>query len=360
MTTTLFNRNLSYFIYGLPLLIVAVSISIGLSPHLIQYPELAVGITYDLTLSAPIIYLLLIRKTDISKITVVPFITGGIAIATYLLPSEQHFHLNLVKYWLLPVAELAVVGYVGFAAYRAIKIFKDVKTESADVLTVLRRTCVEIYDRFFSKTVMVNRGLIARGKKPITFRWYTDLLAFEIAGLYYGFIGWRGFSATTNTFSYHKKSGVLVLYGAVMFIIAAETMVFHILLEQWSAKLAWIVTIPSLYFLIQIFAHAKAMCQRPVEIKEDKLVIRNGLFGETEIELGNIESVELATLPPNEEEFARAALLKDLEQFNTIIRLKDEETFYGLYRLKSKFKTLLLYVDENTEFKKRLDDYESN
>ena len=102
------------------------------------------------------------------------------------------------------------------------------------------------------------------------------------------------------------------------------------------------------------------MCQRPVEIKEDKLVIRNGLFGETEIELGNIESVELATLPPNDEEFARAAFLKDLEQFNTIIRLKDEETFYGLYRLKSKIKTLLLYVVENTEFKKRLDDYESN
>ena len=361
MTMTIFNRNSFYLIYGIPLLIFALSIGVAVSPLLWEHPELAIGVTYDLTITAPIIYLLLIRNTGIPKITVVPFITGGIFLGSFILPGEMQFHLNLVKYWILPAVELAVVGYVGFAAYKTIGIYKSVRNQDADVYTVLRLTCENIFDQFFSKNIAVDRLMIEKGKEPLKSRWYTNALSLEIAVFYYAFIGWKGAREVKGVFSYHKNSGFRLLYGAILFLLIAETVVLHIIIERWSFFAAWAITILSFYLAIQLFAHLKAMSQRPIEVRDETLFVRNGLFGEAEISLADIESIELSSIVPGETEgVVRASLLKDIEQFNTIVRVKTEKTFRGFYGMKSKFKTLLLYVDENIVFKKLIDKYESD
>ena len=146
-----------------------------------------------------------------------------------------------------------------------------------------------------------------------------------------------------------------------IFLILMETLVLHILVARWSELIAWILTISSLYVSIQLFAHIKAMLQRPIEITDGKLHIRYGLFGDTEIGLDNIESVEFSNTNTSVEKGTKKlALFGDLEQTNTKITLKQEETLNGFYGFTSKYNSLLFYVDERDEFKKLIEQNDNS
>lgn len=317
-------------VYVIPALIILASISVALSPLLIAYPELAIGITYDLTLSAPLIYLFLIRKTAIPKTTAVPFFIGGIFIASFILTADQQFHLNLIKHWLLPVVEISLLGLIGFSAYKTVRTYRLLKTKNSDIIKVLQETCQK----------MLGNSKLA------------DIFAYEIAVLYYAFFSWRRFTAGELTFSYHKKSGKITFFGAIIFILTVETFILHIIVARWNVIFAWILTISSIYIVLQGFAHLKAVYQRPIEIIDDQLFIRYGLFSGTELDLKNIEQIEISSIYPTDRDFVKqVALLGELEQFNTRIKLKQEATFVGFYGLKSKYRTLLLFIDEPEKFK---------
>ena len=323
------NFDSKIVIFGLPFLIILFCITLSLTTLLKTYPELAIGVTYDLTLSAPLLYLFLIRKTKISKLTVIPVFTVCMLIATLILPAENRFHLDLVKNWILPVVEISAMAFLGIAAYKSYKTYKSLSGKSSDVLEILRETCRR---QIFSQRV-------------------AEILAFEMAVIYYAFLSWKPVRRE-NTFTYHKKSGITALYLIIIFIIAVETLVMHILLARWSAIFAWILTIFSIYFLFQIFAHLKAVFQRPIELRENKIFLRYGIFGDAVIDRENIESVENTSMPfENEKGVKKLGLLGNLEPHNLKIVLKNEEVLNGFYGLKTKIQTLYLFVDEVEEFK---------
>lgn len=333
MKSATLNRTPLFLAFGLPALIIATAISIASSSLITAYPELAIAITYDLTISAPLFYLFFIRKTNISKKTAMPFFVLGIVLATFLVPVEQQFHLSLIKYWIFPIVELFVFGYIAWKVYKTVKFYQSAKKENSDILNILQETCQKVL------------GI------PIL----ANAVAFEMSVIYYGFFKWRKPTFDKNSFTYHQKSGKVAVFGAIIFIVAVETLVIHFLIAQWNEIVAWVLTLASVYVLLQIFAHLKAIYQRPIEISDDKLFIRYGLFGGVEIDLENIENIELTSVKPSEKEGVKQiALLGELEYFNTKIQLKNEAEFAGFYGVKNKFKTLLLFVDDNERFKQSI------
>jgi hypothetical protein len=96
-----------------------------------------------------------------------------------------------------------------------------------------------------------------------------------------------------NEFSYHKDSGTITLLIAIIFIVAIETLVLHILLTKWSSLVAWILTFLSIYSGIQIFGFLKSMFKRPISIENNKLFLRYGIMNETTIDLKNIDNIEI-------------------------------------------------------------------
>ena len=330
MKATVINRTFYWFVFALLLSIFALSLSISFSSLTVKYPELVTGITYDLTLTAPLLYLFIIWKTKIPKTTVAPFLFASIVYASYIVPAEQQFHLNIVKMWLIPIVEIGVLCFVGFSVFKTIKAYKLVKNKDSDILKVLQE---------------VSQNVI---KIPIL----AKMFVFEIAVIYYALVSWVKINPTDKSYTYHKKSGKLALFGAILFIIGIETLVLHYFVVQWNWYVAWLLTLSSGYVLLQLFAHSKAVCQRPIEFIGNKLYVRYGLFGGTEIELDNIRDIELSTIPTVDEQDAKhVSLLADLEQFNTKIHLKKKEQFVGFYGMKEEYKTLLLYVDEAEKFK---------
>lgn len=294
--------------------------------------NLAIGITFDLLLIVPFIYFLLIRKTNIPKTTVIPFLILGIIICSIILPQENQHYLSLFKTWILPIIELSVLSYVIYNVRKGIKSYKQKKGISIDFFTTLKNTCYEI----LPKNVVI----------PVVT---------EIAVFYYGFIYWKKRELKENEFSYHKDSGTITLLIAIIFIVAIETFVLHTLLTKWSNLTAWILTFLSIYSGIQIFGFLKSMFKRPISIENDKLFLRYGIMNEATINFTNIESIEISSKDIElTKETRKLSFLGELESHNIIIQLKEENTLTGLYGIKRKFKNIAFYVDDKVEFKNRI------
>ena len=296
--------------------------------------SLAIGITFDLLLTVPFVYFLLIRKTNIPKTTVVPFLILGIIICSIILPSENQYYLNLFKIWVLPIVEISILSYVIYNVRKGIKHYNLNKTKSFDFFTTLKNTCYEI----------LPKGVVI----PVVT---------EIAVFYYGFINWQKRELKENEFSYHKDSGTITLLIAIIFIVAIETFVFHILLAKWSDLAAWILTFLSIYSAIQIFGILKSMFKRPISIENDKLYLRYGIMNESTIDLREIDSIEVSSKDIKlNKKTRKLSFLGELESHNVIIRLKTEHTLIGLYGIKKKYEVLALHVDDKIEFRNRINN----
>ncbi|MFH6770293.1 hypothetical protein V8G56_16200 [Gaetbulibacter aquiaggeris] len=327
------NIHKNLIIFGIPILIIGMMITLAKSSIFSSNPnKLSIGITFDLLLTVPIIYFLLIRKTSIPKTTVLPFLIIGIIICSLILPAENQYYLNLFKTWVLPILELSILSFVIFNVRKALKRYKEKKTESIDFFTTLKSTCYEI----------LPKGVVI----PVVT---------EIAVFYYGFIHWKKRKLKDNEFTYHKDSGTVTLLIAIIFIVAIETITFHILLAKWNITAAWILSFLSIYSGIQLFGFLKSMYKRPISIENDKLFLRYGIMNETTIDLVDIESIEISSKDIElNNETRKLSFLGELESHNVIIRLKKENTLIGLYGIKRKYKNLVLYVDKKNEFKNQI------
>lgn len=330
-----FNFQKNLIIFGIPTLIIGMMIALAKSSIFITNPNsLSIGITFDLLLTVPLVYFLLIRKTRIPKTTVVPFLIIGIVVCSLILPLKNQYYLNLFKTWGLPIVELSIVSYIIYNVSKAIKRYRINKSDEIDFFTTLKNTCYEI----LPKRVVIP-------------------LVTEIAVFYYGFIYWKKRKLKDNEFSYHKDSGTVTLLLAIIFIVAIETITFHILLAKWNTTIAWILTFLSIYSGIQIFGFVKSMFKRPIAIENDKLFLRYGIMNETTIDLADIDSIEISSKDIElNNETRKLSFLGELESHNVVIKLKKENTLIGLYGIKRTYKNLALHVDNKIEFKNRINN----
>nr|WP_288934228.1 hypothetical protein [uncultured Allomuricauda sp.] len=329
------NIQKNLIIFGIPILIVGILVLIAKSSFFEVHPNrLSIGITIDLLLTVPVIYLMLIRKTSIPKTTVVPIIIVGMLICSIILPEENQFYLELFKTWILPIVELSIVSYIIHNVSKAVKQYKSNKIESADFFTTLKTTCYEMLPKIAVIPFVT-----------------------EISVFYYGFVYWKKRELDENEFSYHKESGTITLLIAIIFIVAIETFVLHTLLTKWSNVAAWILTSVSVYSGVQLLGFLKSMYKRPILIKNGKLFLRYGIMNETIISIDNINSIELSSKDIElNKETRKLSFLGELESHNIIIRLKEENILTGLYGTKRKYRNLVLHVDKNAEFKDLLDN----
>ncbi|AZJ35680.1 hypothetical protein [Tenacibaculum singaporense] len=329
------NLQKKLIIFGFPMLIIGLMVMVSKSTVFNKHPvSLSTGITFDLLLTVPLIYFLLIRKTNIPKTTVVPFLIIGMVICSVILPAQNQHYLNLFKTWVFPIVELSIVSYVMYNLSKAIKRYRLNKHEDIDFFTALKNTCYEI----LPKRLVI----------PIVT---------EIAVFYYGFINWKKRKLNENEFTYHKDSGTVALLIVIIFIIAIETIVLHVLLQKWNVTVAWGLTFLSIYSGIQLLGFLKSIYKRPISIKNEKLFLRYGIMNETIIDLKDIESVEISSKDIElNKETRKLSFLGELESHNVIIRLKEENELTGLYGIKRKYKNLALHVDKKNEFRNQINN----
>lgn len=326
------NRNLITF--GIPLSLLGILILLMKSSFLAENEPLNLAITADLLLTVPLVYFLLIRKTEIPNTTVVPIMIVGLLIGSYFLPKESQTYLTIFKTWALPVIEISILTFVVIKVRSAIKKYKGLKRSASDFFNALKSTCYEILPK----------------RLVLPF-------ATEVAVFYYGFINWKTIVINENEFTYHKKSGTPALFGAFILIIGIETFAFHFLLARWSLIAAWVLTTLSVYTAIQIFGFAKSLSKRPISINQNSLTLKYGILNEVEIPFSYIGKIELSRKSLDKDVLTKTlSPLGEIESHNVIIHLKKENELVGLYGMKKKFKVIGLHIDEPKEFKEKIEN----
>ncbi|WP_341225744.1 hypothetical protein [uncultured Arcticibacterium sp.] len=326
------NRNLISF--AIPIALLGTLIFLIKSSFLNGNDTLNLAITADLLLTVPLVYFLLIRKSEIPNTTVIPVIIIGLFVGLHFLPQESQTYLSIFKTWALPVIEISILTFVIFKVRRAIKKYKNLKGSTPDFYNALKSTCSEILPK----------------KLVLPF-------ATEVAVFYYGFINWKTKDINENEFTYHKNSGTPALFGGFIMIIGIETVVLHFLLARWSIVAAWVLTALSAYTAIQVFGFAKSLSKRPISMNKDSLTLKYGILNEVEIPFSDIVKVELSRKSLEKNDLTKTlSPLGELENHNVIIYLKKENELVGLYGMKKKFNLLGLYIDKPIEFNKKMEN----
>lgn len=320
---------LSYLFFVAALSVFAVAFLLSSLSLYTAHPELGWAITFDLTVFAPLFYYFAIRNTKIPKVTVATVAGLGIITASWLLPQDKWQVSSIFFGYVLPVFELAIVGFIAFKAWKFARAYRRERATSPDIYSVFHR----LFAESFGET------LIAR------------FAAFEATIVYYALIRWRKTETSENRFSYHKKRGSLPVYLIIAFVILAETVVLHMVVSLWSVIVAWILTVSSLYVLVLLVAHLKASYLRPIEFRDGYLQIRNGLSSDLTVELSDVLGAEeIRKDVAIREEKPQAALLKDFEELNVLVKFKTEQALKGLYGTSKTVNELSIYVDEKDRF----------
>jgi len=267
------NLRQPLLIYGIPLGIFTASIFFASGLWFKTDADLYTGITYDLTLTAPIVYFFLIRKTQIPKITILPVFVAGVVIASFVIPEHNQYHLKLVKNYLLPLVELSALATIVYYAIQTTKQLKKQQKSETDTYSIIQKNATDI----------VGKSALAK------------VLATELGMVYYTFFAWKKPTKTQNQFTIHKESGIIATMGALIFLILVETVVLHLLLVKWNALFAWVIFGLSCYTALQIFGHTNALTKRFITLSANQLYLKYGLFGDTVIDYTQIEKVEISS-----------------------------------------------------------------
>ncbi|XLS28730.1 hypothetical protein ACJD0Z_16220 [Flavobacteriaceae bacterium M23B6Z8] len=312
-------------IFSLPVLLMLVMLFLSKTPQLETSKNLGYAIIADMVLTIPLLYFLLIRKRNISNLTVLTFSVLGLFLAGWMLPKDFQALIGQLKSIFIPVIELFIISSVLYKIYKFKRSVKEETSVVPDALQLLRKNINASFSNKFMAGALVT----------------------ELSVLYYGFLSWKKIAVQPGVYTNYKESGAIAIYGALILVIIAETIGFHFLLNQWSSVVAWIFTGSSIYLLLQLFAHCKALLQRPISLEKGFLIVRYGIFMDAKIPLASIESIEKTTADfVKEKGIEKVALLGDAESHNILLILKNEETLTKAYGTRKLFKKLYFYVDE--------------
>lgn len=309
-------------VFGLPLLLLLFLVFLQRSSIFAAHSaDLARGITLDFIITTPLLYFMLVRKRkDIPKLTVLSVFIGCLIIASFVLAVEHQSLLKSVKAIAIPLVELTVVVYLVIKVRTMLKAYVDNEAEKLDFFDTLKAACTSTFP-----------GRIG------------DLFATEIAVVYYFFKAKKKREVKDNEFTYYKKSGIVTVAGAFIGLAVVETLIVHFLIQLWSDKVAWVLTFISFYTCMQIIALLRSMPQRLIEIDRDRKIIhlRYGFFSQTSIPIGEVSKLfkHRKTLPTNKSVVSFSPL-EDLDGHNVIIETTSENVAHRLYGIKKKYSAL--------------------
>jgi membrane protein YdbS with pleckstrin-like domain len=325
---TKINLQDSFIIFGVPVLLFSALIIFVKSSIFI--PEIALFVTLDFLVVIPLIYYLLIRKKEVSKKSILIIILLGLFIASFILPKENQQFLSTLKLYVLPFVEVFLFVFLILKTRKIIKNLKDLKDNSLDFYEIIREICSDILPSGIS-----------------------TIFAAEISVIYYGLFSWKKRKLKENEFSYHKEGTVVSLILGFLLIVLVEVFVTHSMIKMGNKSSTIILTILSIYTLLQVISVLKSLAKRPVfiDVKKQQLKLKFGILSNAIIPLKNIKSIEIST-----KELSEKSSIKYFSPFgsaaghNIIINLQEELRFESFYGFKKKATSLAVFIDDKNTF----------
>jgi len=320
------NWNLAI---GLPLLVITTCYFISRSAVFVNRHQLLTNaILGDILLTAPILYYLVIRKSNVSAWSIVRLIAFCLLSAGFILNNSNNEILRFIKIWVSPLLEAGLIFFIARKFYLANQKAKLSGLGNIDFLHHTRRVMKEV------------TGSEKAG----------NILSSEIAVFYYAFVRGTTSIVQKTTFTSHKKSGTVLVLGTFLALFIIETMGVHFLVALWKPAVAWIVSVLSSYTCLQLFAHIRSIRIRPSQVHLNTVELHNGLAADVIIDIRNISEIFFTKKNIEGGRQVKLSLLAGLEPHNVVIRTKIPVVVTKIFGIQKTADTILFYVDAPDEF----------
>jgi hypothetical protein len=290
---------------------------------------LALAITVDLTLGIPLLYyLVFVRPRRVAPMTLAPVCIASVVLAQQILPAAQHAYLAYVAV-LVPVLEaLVLLGAV-----------------------LKARRVVQYYRRVRPTTVYASDALEASIRHSFGASPWVAVLVTELSLPYYVVYGWfHRFTPTQAdqlVLPYHRTSGYGAVVGLLTILIGLETLGFHLLIQHWSAPLAWSLTLLSLYSLLWIMGDYHAARLHPIILTPEQVHIRTGLRWRIDVAWTAIAAVQMGMPRTRLHSYVNAAVYGEPQ---LVLHLKEPVMAYGILGMRKSVRHIGLTVDDPRRF----------
>jgi hypothetical protein len=283
------------------------------------------GLSFDVAVTVPVLYFLLVVRGRVQPVvTLIPICLVALFRATYVSPGLA---------WTRPVigsaAEIAVVTSVVIRVRRG----WSTGTGESDILEKFRRAALDV----------VRVPAVA------------EAVATEMAIAWYAFCSWGAkpeYPKDAMHFSVNDRSSAGMLLAAIAGLSVIEGAITHALLMRWSVMAAWAVTLLGAYGTIWLIALSRSFRLRPAWLRDDELVLRNGLLWTLRIPLDRIESIATT----GDEAGLRMPLATDP---NVWLRFSEPLVVLKMYGVRRRVRSVAISVDEREELLTRLRRYEN-
>ena len=304
------------FFMGIVALVYAAALSVaGRLPHLESAGAIAAGLTLDLVVVVPLaFYLLIIRRYDLSVVSLIPVLILSVLAAGAILPSAHQQPLRALEI-LVGLIEISLISWIGWRASRALG--KARRQGSADPLEQFRIAGMEL----------LHNDRVA------------GIFATEMAVFYYALAAWRSrphVPPGSSPFTHHRSSGQAAIVFALLLLMLAEGIAVHVLLLLWSPVAAWIFTAGTIYGAVWLFADYRATVLRPILVDDTSVTLRAGLRCTMELPRTRIAEIT-GTRPSAEKQNLNLTFLGTPTHW---IVLRSPLTAHGPYGFKSTVETI--------------------
>jgi hypothetical protein len=239
----------------------------------VDSPEVVAGaLAVDLVVLVPAAYyFLVVRRFGLPVISVAGVFVLSLIAASQIIPTEHQRVLTPLEI-IAGVAEVSILSFIVWKAVCGVRRFRAAAAEQhdEDAFNAIRSAARQVVD---SERV-------------------ADVLAYEIAIMYYGLGSWRQrLTEGPGRYTSYKSNN----YGSTLFgisvLLVVELIGVHLMVQHyWGATGAWILSIMSVYAGIWLLGDWQAQRLRPTVIAADALVLRAGLRWEVTIPFARIQS----------------------------------------------------------------------
>ncbi len=320
-------------------LVAAVCAAIVRTPLFDRAPDMgAFGVTFDLCVTIPALYWLLVVRRGAHPATLIPVFGAGMILARFLVPRGHQEFLHA----LVPLASALEIVLLGVVLARARRVSRVLRAaDSADPVEKIRLAC---------------EGIFGPGR-------LAGFLSAEIAILWFALFSWRRGSSPESerrspgeSVTFYRASGWPTVLAVVFLLIAGEGFGAHVLLSKWSVRAAWTFTALDLYSVLWLLGDFQALRLRPATFDGEVLRLRFGMRWSARIDASNILSV--TRLSPGAFPKTRETLrFSMLDEPLYAIAFREPAAFRGIAGLERRIRAVGVLPDDSAGFEALFADF---
>lgn len=298
----------------------------------------AIGSLIDLAIVAPILVYVAFKISIKQTIGLMLF---GLILAKFLIPAELYAPYRGILYTGLALEALLVLAELSLI-FIVIRKTSAIRTEMKEMNE----------DAIYS--------LLPAVEKVATKNVFIRMIISEFLMFYYALFTWKKNAPSHGgVVTMHKKTSAVAMNVMLIHAILIETIGLHWWLHEKSLVLSIILLVLNIYAVFFILADIQITRLHPMEIRNEKLYITQGMASRMVISISNIKEVEWGAALPSKNTLQ--FVYKDFEKVDpqAIVHLHEPVEAVMFMGMKKSVTEFAIRVDEPEKLKELLSNDEN-